>query len=96
MVEALFRRVKHAYLFLQRLTDVSALAGHVAYYIKEHNEVIPHSALRGATPLEAVTGRWNDQARVAMKMAEQAAACVRLNVNRASGCGVCEITARSW
>ena len=73
---------------------MSALARHAAYYIKEHNEVITHSALRGATPLEAVTGRWSDEASVAMKMAEHACACVRFYVNRASGCGVCEMTVR--
>lgn len=58
MVEALFRSSKHNYLFKKNLDSEAALRSHFEFYVNEHNTRVPHSALKGATPIEVFTGTW--------------------------------------
>lgn len=58
MIEMLFHRLKHRYLFNIPLTNIEALKNGVEYFVSETNTKIPHSALKGATPEEVITGKW--------------------------------------
>ena len=89
VIEAFFRSMKHGYLFLQRLSSTEAVATGVAYYTNEHNDVMPHSAHRGATPLEMVTQRWSAEARQNLFNQQVEAVAARLSFNRNLRCGSC-------
>jgi len=90
MIEAFFRRMKHGYLFLQRLTSVESVTDHVTNYLVQHNDVMPHSALRGATPLEAITDLWSDTSVLELRTKHSAAATARIETNLKSACLICE------
>ena len=50
MIEAWWRSLKHHWLFLHSLDSVTTVRRLVAFYVQEHNTVLPHSAFRGQTP----------------------------------------------
>ena len=52
MIEAWWRSLKHQWLFLHPLDTVATVRRLVAFYVDEHNRVLPHSAFRGQTPDE--------------------------------------------
>ena len=52
MIEAWWRSLKHQWLFLHPLESVATIRRLVAFYVQEHNRVLPHSAFRGQTPDE--------------------------------------------
>jgi hypothetical protein len=52
MIEARWRSLKHQWLFLHWLDSVPTVRRLVAFYVDEHNRVLPHSAFRGQTPDE--------------------------------------------
>ena len=52
MIEAWWRSLKHQWLFLHPLDSVATIRRLVAFYVHEHNQVLPHSAFRGQTPDE--------------------------------------------
>ncbi len=49
MIEAWWRSLKHQWLFLHALDSVTTVRRLVAFYVDEHNRVLPHSAFRGQT-----------------------------------------------
>lgn len=57
MIEALFRRLKHFYLYFIKLTSFDDLIKAVDHYMTQSNEYIPLAVLKGATPFEAITGQ---------------------------------------
>jgi transposase InsO family protein len=89
MIEAFFRRLKHAWLFVHPLPSLSAVTSLTAQYIHDHNELIPHSALAGATPAEVFHGRWSEEDREKLEVQGRAAGNARLQENREAGCGRC-------
>ena len=52
MIEAWWRSLKHQWLFLHSLDSITTIRRLVAFYVDEHNRVLPHSAFRGQTPDE--------------------------------------------
>ena len=52
MIEAWWRSLKQQRLFLQPLASVATIRRLVAFYVHEHNHVLPRSAFRGQTPDE--------------------------------------------
>jgi putative transposase len=56
MIEAWWRTLKHQWLFLHSLDSVTTVRRLVAFYVDEHNRVLPHSAFRGQTPDEMYFG----------------------------------------
>ena len=56
MIEAWWRSLKHHWLFLHALDSVPTVRRLVAFYVDEHNRVLPHSAFRGQTPDEMYFG----------------------------------------
>jgi len=47
MIEMLFHRLKHRYLFTIQLTNFTAVEQGVNFFLTESNTCIPHSALKG-------------------------------------------------
>ena len=60
MIEMLFHRLKHRFLFTIPLTNIAVLSKAAEFFLTQSNDKIPQAALRGATPLEMITGRWGD------------------------------------
>ena len=60
----------------------------VAFYVDEHNRVLPHSAFRGLTPDEMYFGTGD---AVPADLASHAAAArrARVKANRSAACGTC-------
>ncbi len=67
MIEMLFHRLKHRYLFTIPLTNIVVLSKAANFFITESNDRIPHAALRRATPLEMITGRRGEDQRNLLK-----------------------------
>ena len=89
MVEMLFHRMKHRYLFTIPLTNIEAVIKGVDFYLTESNTCIPHSALKGATPEEAITGRWTHEKVQEMKEKIAAARLRRRQSNKSLRCRPC-------
>jgi transposase InsO family protein len=89
MIESLFHRLKHKHLFLIPLTNFEALIAGVNFYITENNERIPHSALKGATPLEMITGKWNQSILAQLQQLTIKAREIRIDTNRSRKCLPC-------
>jgi len=88
MIEAFWRSLKHGWLYLHSLDSITALRRLIEFYVKAHNEVMPHSAFQGQTPDEIFFGIGDE---VPKRLAEARASAreKRMNANRAVGCGVC-------
>jgi hypothetical protein len=56
MIEAWWRSLKHQWLFLHSLDSIATVRRLVAFYVDEHNRVLPHSAFHGQTPDEMYFG----------------------------------------
>ena len=56
MIDAFWRSLKHAWLYLHGLETESELRRLIAFYVEAHNEVMPHSAFEGQTPNEVFFG----------------------------------------
>ena len=60
MLEAWWRSLKHHWLFLHALDSVATVRRLLAFYVDEHNRVLPHAAFRGETPDEMYFGTGNE------------------------------------
>ncbi len=89
MVEALFHRIKNRHLYFVNLKDLETLQKETDFIINEFNNHVPHSALAGATPLQVVSGRWNEKKRANLKEDTQKARKQRIQINRNLHCGTC-------
>ena len=56
MIEALWRSMKHGWLFLHHLDTFAALEKLIVFYVEQYNSVVPHSAFAGQTPDEMYFG----------------------------------------
>lgn len=61
IIEAFFRSLKNNYIYHQSLSNLKTLKRKVNFYLKQHNEVIPHSAFNGATPQETYLSLWTEE-----------------------------------
>jgi hypothetical protein len=85
MIEAWWRSLKHQWLFLHPLDTVATVRRLVAFYVDQHNRVLPHSAFRGQTPDEMYFGTGST---VPADLTSDAAAArrVRRHANRSAWC----------
>ena len=83
------RSLRHQWLYLHMLDSLGSMKRLIAFYIEQHNTVMPHSAFLGQTPDEIYFGT-GDQVPAELKTAHQAAQQRRLTENRAARCGLCE------
>ena len=85
-----WRSLRHQCLYINSLDSVAALQRLVAFYVRQHNEVLPHTAFRGQTPDEVY---W----RTAPDVCEQLAAAryearsKRIQENRDLACEDCRM-----
>lgn len=76
------------FCLLNTLDSLEAVTKHVAFYVQQHNEVIPHSAFKGQTPDEMY---FQTGANVEEQLRQQRAAArqARMATNRSMSCGAC-------
>ena len=88
LIEAWWRSLKHQWLFLHPLESVTTVRRLVAFYVDEHNRVLPHSAFRGQTPDEMYFGTGDS---VPADLTSRAAAARRRRgeANRSASCETC-------
>jgi transposase InsO family protein len=89
MIEACWRSLRHQWLYLHMLDSLSTVQRLIAFYIDQHNTVMPHSAFLGQTPDEIYFGT-GDHIPTELKAAHQAAQQRRLTENRAARCSLCD------
>ena len=70
------------------MESVESLRRLVAFYVREHNEVMPHAAFEGQTPDEMFFG---GGATVSADLTARRAQTreERIQANRAAACGIC-------
>jgi hypothetical protein len=75
-------------LFLHPLDSVTTIRRLVAFYVREYNTVLPHSAFRGQTPDEMYSGTGD---AVTADLASRAAVArrAREKANRSASCKTC-------
>jgi putative transposase len=88
MIEAWWRSLKHQWLFLHSLDSVTTVRRLVAFYVDEHNRVLPHSAFRGQTPDEMYFGT-GDAVPADLTSRAAAARWTRVEANRSASCERC-------
>ncbi|MBJ19007.1 MAG: hypothetical protein CL933_06220 [Deltaproteobacteria bacterium] len=88
MIEAFWRSLKNPWLYLHPLDSFAALRRLTEFYVKAHNEVMPHSAFEGQTPDEMYFGA-GDEVTQKLFAARKTAREERMKENRAAECGVC-------
>ncbi len=93
MIEALFRQLKHRWLFTNPLPDLATARRLTTAYVRDHNELMPHYAHAGATPMEVFNRAWSEQDRLLLQRATQSAHLKRATESRATACGHCTPTA---
>lgn len=89
MIEALFRSLKHRWLYVLSLPTFEAVCRAVDEYLNDHNNKIPHYALGGAMPLEVFSGTWTQESQLLLAEAAAMATFQRLEFNRSQKCGLC-------
>ena len=89
MIEMLFHRLKHRYLFTILLSNFESLVNGTDFYLNESNTCIPHSALKGSTPEEIITGIWTEEKISELKEKITAARQLRIETNKAVRCTPC-------
>lgn len=89
MVEALFSRLKHNYLYLKNLSSIGVVQQHVDKYLIDSNENMPQPVLNGATPLEMITGKWTIEYQSKLIQQTNSARIKRKHENKSSQCKIC-------
>ena len=94
MIEAWWRSLKHQWLYLHDLTSEAQVRDLVAFYVTQHNDVMPHHAFHGRTPSEVFEGidpdlpeRLREQHREAQRR--------RIVENQATRCTACDPAAEA-
>ncbi|HEX2462044.1 MAG TPA: DDE-type integrase/transposase/recombinase [Vicinamibacterales bacterium] len=88
MIEAWWRSLKHQWLFLHSLDSIATVRRLVAFYVDEHNRVLPHSAFHGQTPDEMYFGT-GDAMPAELASRAVAARRARVQANRSASCATC-------
>ena len=90
MIEAWWRSLKHQWLFLHPLDSVTTVRRLVAFYVDQHNRVLPHSAFHGQTPDEMYFGT-GEVVPADLRSGAAAARRTRLEANRLAWCETCPL-----
>ena len=77
---------------MEPLPDLASVQRLTAEYVRDHNELMPHYAHAGATPVEIFSGTWSDEDRQSLERATRSAHLERASDNRAAACGYCAPT----
>ena len=92
MIEAWWRQLKHQWLYLNELDSATSVRKLVAFYVRQHNSVVPHLAFKGQTPDEMY---FSSGANVPTELKDRQASArvARLAHNRALSCDRCQANA---
>jgi len=85
MIESFRRNLKHQWLFINTLDNVTTLRRLVTFYVNVHSKEILHSAFNGQTPDEMHHGT-GDKIPQVLKEKRDAARLARMEANRAMTC----------
>ena len=88
MIEAWWCSLKHQWLYLHQLNSIATVRRLVAFYVQQHNEVVPHSTFNGATPDEVYFELAGGVA-AHLKARRAEAQTLRLAMNRRASCSEC-------
>jgi hypothetical protein len=75
-------------LYLHNLDNTATLRRLIEFYVRAHNETIPHAAFNGQTPDEMYFGN-GDAVVLDLAAARVRARQERMKENRIAACGVC-------
>jgi len=89
MIEACWRSLRHQWLYLHMLDSFNSVRRLIAFWVDQHNTVMPHSAFLGQTPDEIYFGT-GDHVPAELTAAHRAAQQRRLAENRATRCRLCD------
>jgi hypothetical protein len=91
MIESWWRVLKHQWLYLNSLDTVATgVRKLVAFYVKQHNQHLPHAAFRGQTPDEMYF-KTGDSIPAELEAARQKARQARAEANRKQDCEACRL-----
>jgi len=93
IIEAWWRSLRHQWLYLNSLDTLVTVRRLVGWYVRQHNEVLPHAAFDGQTPDEIYFGRGDDVAETLAGKRKEARQR-RLERNRQAVCSRCPGTGR--
>ncbi len=88
MIEAFWRSLKHAWLYLHTLDNFTAFGRLIEFYVTAHNEVMPHAAFGAQTPDEMYFGT-GDAVAAELVTVRKTAREERMKANREAECCVC-------
>ena len=88
MIEAWWRSLRHQWLYLHHLDSIATVRRLTAFYVQQHNTVMPHSAFMGQTPDEMYFGRGDDVIDDLVDRRKEARR-ERVEVNRRKRCRSC-------
>jgi hypothetical protein len=88
MIEAWSRSLKHRWLFINPLPNFDVFKSLVAFFVDQHNRVMPHSAFHGQTPDEMYFGT-GATVPADLAAARLAARVARVARNKELHCSVC-------
>ena len=91
IIEAWWRSLKHGWLYLHPLDTFAALEKLIAFYVEQHNTVVPHAAFAGQTPDEMYFGS-GEQVPANLAAGHARARDARLKTNRELSCQSCKAT----
>lgn len=87
-IERWWQSLKHQWLYLNHLNTIDDARRLMAFYVTEHNGVIPHAAFDGQTPDEMFFGK-GESIPGELKLQRLSARVRRLEANRLSQCAEC-------
>jgi hypothetical protein len=85
---AFWRSLRHAWLYLHSLDNMATLRRLIEFYVRAHNETMPHAAFNGQTPDEIYFGN-GDAVVIDLAAARVRARQERMKANRMATCGAC-------
>ena len=88
MIEAFWRSLRHQWLYLHSLESFGQLEQLIDFYVREHNNQMPHHAFGGQTPDEIYFGQ-ADGVRNRLTAARHQARRARMEAKRGESCRAC-------
>jgi putative transposase len=89
LIEAWWRSLKHQWLYLHHLDTVATVRRLVGFYVREHNEVMPHWAFNRAVTPDEVYFEKTDGVVETLRASRVAARAERLRANQEAACPSC-------